>query len=769
MAKILIVDDRSFIRQFLLTLLSYGGHDLIEAVNGEVALATAKAERPDLVITDILMPVMDGFEFVRRLRLDPNIAATPVIFYTATYREPQAKALAESCGVRTVLPKPCEPQIILAAVDRELGLTSPIPEDLISVVPPNTHMHELKRLDGRLASYADELHAIKSSLDGVLGRLSGISYERRQMMDLSAKFSESLKGMQRLSSRLTSIIEITLDASPERGPAYIVEAFFDAAIKIIGARYAAVGIVDKTSRKLEHVFAKGVDARIFLDGDSSLLRSLMMQHTTSRLDNAGERLQGLPAKHPPVGAFLACSVASRDWVHGWLYFANDPADGDFTDEDERIAATIGAEVAIFYENAALYDLLQRHAAQLQVEIARREKAENETRARERQLAQAQKVEAIGQLTGGIAHDFNNLLTVIRANAEDLCDDLVKVPSQQRQAELILQAADRGAGLVRQLLAYARKQELHPQVFNVNTLFEPFVQLLRRTLQENIVIKVKTAEGLPSVNVDKGSLENVLLNLSINARDAMPHGGTIVFETDRVTLSAADLVGDQSAARPGDYVLVSVTDTGTGMSSDVMERAFEPFFTTKEVGKGTGLGLSMVFGFATQSGGHARIVSKLGAGTTVKIFLPAVYDAASQAPVQRPAKSAAAAQKTNGSILLVEDDDLVRQSVMNKLGRLGFAVTATASASEAIAVLEKDATFDLVFTDVILPGEMTGAGLARVVQSRWPGVRILATSGYTETTMLGKINLPSGVRLLSKPYSNKDLSQTLSEVMARVHE
>ena len=767
MAKILIVDDRSFIRQFLLTLLGYGGHELIEAGNGAIALELVKAERPDLVITDILMPVMNGFEFTQQLRQDPAIAATPVIFYTATYREPEARALAESCGVRTVLPKPCEPQIILAAVDRELGLTSPIPEDLVSMVPANTDIHELKRLDGKLTWYADDLRSVKSSMDSIFGLASDANPAHAHMAALSARFSESLQGMQRLSSRLTSIIEITLDASPERGPAYIVEAFFDAAIKIIGSRYAAVGIVNKTSRKLEHVFAKGVDAKIFMEDaeGGSLLKSLISQHSIRRLEASGDLLQGLPKKHPGVGAFLGCSVASRDWVHGWIYFANDPVDGDFTDEDERIVGTIGAEIAIFYENAALYDLLQRHAAQLQVEVARREKAESATRERDRQLAQAQKAEAIGQLTGGIAHDFNNLLTVIRANAEDLGDDLSQSPASQRQASLILQAADRGADLVRQLLAYARKQELHPHIFNVNVLFEPFVKLLQRTLQANISIEIKASEALPSVNVDRGSLENVLLNLALNARDAMPRGGVIRFETAYVTLDQAAVAG-RADARPGDYVMVSVSDSGGGMSQEVIERAFEPFFTTKEVGKGTGLGLSMVYGFVTQSGGHAQITSQLGQGTSIKLFLPAIREAASAVKAAgSPVRDVRAPAAKAGSVLLVEDDDLVRDSVTSKLTRLGYTVTATPSAADAVSTLEKNAAFDLIFTDVIMPGAMTGADLARVVQKRWPAIKILATSGYTETTMLGKIKLPDGVRLLPKPYSNKDLAQTLADVMS----
>ncbi len=769
MAKILVVDDRSFIRQLLLTLLGYSGHTLFEASNGAIALDVAKAERPDLVITDLLMPVMDGFEFTKRLRADPAIAATPVIFYTATYREPEAKALAASCGVRTVLPKPSEPQVILAAVDRELGLTSPIPQDLIPLHPTTTAIQEVKRLDGKLAWYADEMRSAKASLDSVLGKLADGQTEREQMVRLSTQFADNFSSLQRLSSNLTSIIEVTLEASPERGPASVVEAFFDAAIKMIGSRYAAVVIVGKASKKVEHVFVKGIDPAIFADdatAGGSLLKELMAEHSSKRIPGLGRPSPGLPANHPRTGAFLGNSVASRDWIHGFIYFANDTIDGDFSDEDERIVGTIAAEIAIFYENATLHDSLQRHAAQLQVEIARREKAENDMRERERQLAHAQKMEAIGQLTGGIAHDFNNLLTVVTANAEDMHAELDGMPALQHQAAMMLKAADRGAQLVRQLLAYARKQELRPRLFDVNTIFDSFVHMLRRTFEENIALKVALTERLPLVNADQSSLENVLLNLAVNARDAMPSGGTIIFETAHLILERDG--EDQNAGVPaGEYVVVSVTDTGSGMPPEVVARAFEPFFTTKEVGKGTGLGLSMVYGFATQSGGQVKIVSAQGRGTSIKVYLPSVVESKSVAttapvaPVQAVANVKPAERRR---ILLVEDDDLVRASVTAKLERLGYAVSSVTNPVEALERLEKSQDVDLIFTDVIMPGEMTGADLARAVQAKWPQIKILATSGYTENT-LGKVQLPEGVRLLSKPYANKDLTQMLTAVFS----
>jgi CheY-like chemotaxis protein len=240
---------------------------------------------------------------------------------------------------------------------------------------------------------------------------------------------------------------------------------------------------------------------------------------------------------------------------------------------------------------------------------------------------------------------------------------------------------------------------------------------------------------------------------------MPDGGKIIIETHVSNLDR-DYAAENPGVHPGRYVVVAVTDTGAGMTKDVVEKAFQPFFTTKEVGQGTGLGLSMVYGFVRQSGGHAKIYSEVGHGTTVRIYLPPTDAAvAVEMPEERTAKASG-----SGSVLLVEDDDLVRESVESKLLRLGYTVTPVASAADALKTLEKNPYFDLVFTDVIMPGAMTGADLTRDVLRRWPSIKVLMTSGYTEASALGKVNMPPGVRLLSKPYSNADLAQAFREVL-----
>ncbi|MHB1204193.1 MAG: ATP-binding protein, partial [Rhodospirillaceae bacterium] len=394
---------------------------------------------------------------------------------------------------------------------------------------------------------------------------------------------------------------------------------------------------------------------------------------------------------------------------------------------------------------------------------RRQEAENEVRVHEQKLAQAQKMETVGQLTGGLAHDFNNLLTVIKGASEDLMEETAAVPHLAAQVKMIQQATSRGVDLVRQLMAFSRKQELNPAAVDLNALLETTASLLRKAVPETIAIAIERGADLPAVFVDSGTLENVILNLAMNARDAMPDGGTLAIATSTATLDDA-YAADQPEVKPGLYVQLSVCDTGSGMPEEVVARAFDPFFTTKESGKGTGLGLSMVYGFVKQSGGHVRIYSEAGHGTAIKIYLPpmagAVLKAAApEAPAANRGQAATAAR-----ILLVEDDDLVRSSVEIKLLRLGHAVTPVSNPGLALEALEGGAGFDLVFTDIIMPGPMTGADLARVVMERWPAIKILATSGYTESTLLGKITVPAGVRLLSKPYANTDLIAAIEAVL-----
>lgn len=378
---------------------------------------------------------------------------------------------------------------------------------------------------------------------------------------------------------------------------------------------------------------------------------------------------------------------------------------------------------------------------------------------EERLRQAQKMEAVGQLTGGVAHDFNNLLTIILGNAEILEEELGAQPHLQRLAKMSLDAAERGADLTNRLLAFSRKQALEPRVLDVAQLIQRMDGLLRRTLPANIDIEIVRSGGLWAIEADAAQLESALLNLALNARDAMPEGGKLTIEAANAVLDDA-YVATELDVRAGQYVVIVVTDTGHGMSREVMARVFEPFFTTKVAGKGSGLGLSMVFGFIKQSGGHIRIYSELGEGTALKIYLPRSYTKHNNGLTDFVARRVYGGTET---ILVVEDDSAVREHVAAQVRSLGYYVLEASTGTDALETLSRS-PIDLLFTDVVMPGGMGGRELAEAAIKLHPKLKILFTSGYTENSIVHNGRLDLGVKLLSKPYRREQLAAKIREVL-----
>jgi PAS domain S-box-containing protein len=378
---------------------------------------------------------------------------------------------------------------------------------------------------------------------------------------------------------------------------------------------------------------------------------------------------------------------------------------------------------------------------------------------ELRLSQSQKLEAIGQLTGGIAHDFNNLLTVIIGNADTLVEELADRADLLPLVEMLRTAGERGAELTRQLLAFARRQALEPKIVSPNELINDMRNLLRRTLGENIELSVTQAADVSMISVDPTQFESALLNLCINARDAMHGGGKLMIETSNVILDQ-HYTEQRVDVAPGAYVQISISDTGTGMSAADVARAFEPFFTTKPRGEGTGLGLSMVYGFVKQSGGHVAIYSELGHGTVVKLYLRQV----SGTPESKKVLPADELARTGESILLVEDDDLVRAHALQLLKSLGYRVLSAPNGPRALDVLRAGEPCDLLFTDVIMPGGMTGPALAEAARAIRPGLRVLYTSGYTENAIVHHGRVDPGINLLHKPYRKQELAAKLRSVL-----
>ncbi len=379
------------------------------------------------------------------------------------------------------------------------------------------------------------------------------------------------------------------------------------------------------------------------------------------------------------------------------------------------------------------------------------------------MLQAQKMEAIGQLTGGVAHDFNNLLTVIFGSLDALRLRLVgRDPAAERMIESALRSAERAAGLTQRLLAFARRQTLAPASVDINRLVLGMSELMRHSLGATVALETVLAAGLWRARCDPHQLEIALLNLIINARDAMPGGGRLTVETANATFDEAYAVRNDQVA-PGDYVMIAISDTGAGMSREVAARAFEPFFTTKEVGQGTGLGLSMVYGFVKQSGGHVKIYSEPQQGTTVKLYLPRIASGGNE---QTPSHGSdeAAGGRAGGTILVVEDDDDVRIYTAHVLRGRGYDVLEADDGPAALAVIGSGARIDLLFTDVMMP-RMNGRELADAARRLSQGLKVVFTSGYSPNALVHGGTLDPGAPLLPKPFTADALLRRVRRTLA----
>ncbi len=378
---------------------------------------------------------------------------------------------------------------------------------------------------------------------------------------------------------------------------------------------------------------------------------------------------------------------------------------------------------------------------------------------ERQLFQSQKLEAIGKLAGGVAHDFNNLLTVVHGRMEMVEDELRDKPQLQDWLRAGMRAADRGMNLTKMMLSFARRQPLQPAAIDPSVLFRDFAEMLKRTLGETIEIKLVTEPDQWLCEADPDQLQSAMLNLALNARDAMPKGGRLTIATHNVQLDAvaASMIPE---AKPGDYVVIAVTDTGTGMTSEVMERAFEPFFTTKDPGQGSGLGLSMVSGFVAQSGGYVEIASELGRGTTVTIYLPRLQTENRTITKEAPR----AAQPAEQTILIVEDNDEVRSITKLQLERLGYPILTAVTGAGGLAQLQAHPEIALLLSDVILPGGMDGVEMAKQASVMRPALRIVFMSGYSTHTDLPNFGAIGTPRLLQKPFERAVLAQAIRDAL-----
>jgi PAS domain S-box-containing protein len=478
---------------------------------------------------------------------------------------------------------------------------------------------------------------------------------------------------------------------------------------------------------------------------------------------------GMPKGHLSVRSYLAVSVLSRSGeVIGGLFFGHSKP-GVFTERSERGLTSLAAEAGVAIDNARLDQsrnraeaALRELNASLELQVAERTR---QLQQQEEALRQSQKMEAIGQLTGGIAHDFNNLLQVIIGNLETISRALSPdSPRLQRAAANAMKGAKRAAGLTERLLAFSRRSPLDPKPVDINTLVHGLTDLMQQTLGEIIEIETVCAAGAWRVEVDINAFEASLINLAVNSRDAMPNGGKLTIETSNAYIDSA-YAELYTEVRPGQYVAVAVSDTGTGMDATTLARAFEPFFTTKAVGAGTGLGLSQVYGFVKQSGGHVKVYSEIDQGTTVKIYLPRYVgemseDAGAETLTPEGAKSE--------TILVVEDDVDVRAYSVDCLSELGYRVLEASDGVSALNIIRRQlqlkSRIDLLFTDVVLPKGMTGAQIAREAGELIPDLKVLFTTGYARNAIFHHGRLDKGVALITKPFTFSDLAARVRDIL-----
>jgi PAS domain S-box-containing protein len=613
---------------------------------------------------------------------------------------------------------------------------------------------------------------------GMIGVVQDVS-ARKQAEEALREDKRSLETLNRIGASL----------APELDLQRVVQMVTDAGVALSGAQFGAFfyNLLDDAGESYMLYTISGVDRSHFdkfpMPRNTAVFAPTFSGEGVVRSDDIRKDPRygrndphfGMPEGHLPVASYLAVPVASRSGeVIGGLFFGHsEPA--RFTERHEHLLVGIAGQAAIAIDNARLFEAAQREIgdrklaeaalrelnqsleARVAAAIAERERAEEA-------LRQSQKMEAVGQLTGGIAHDFNNLLTVITGNVDAARRHL----GEEGEARVLralgnaLVGAERAATLTQRLLAFSRRQPLNPRPIDANKLVTGMSELLHRTLGETIAVETVLAAGLWQIEADPNQLENAILNLAVNARDAMPDGGKLTVETANTHLDR-DYAANNPGISAGQYVAICVSDSGGGMNADTLARAFEPFFTTKEVGKGTGLGLSMVYGFVKQSGGHLKIYSEEGHGTTVRIYLPRLLGA--EAEAEDRAEPEVPEGSREETILVCEDDDDVRAYTVEVLRELGYRVLEAHDGPSALRLLERqEGKVDLLFTDVVLPSGMTGAILAREARTLRPELRILFTTGYARDAIVHHGRLDPGVELITKPFAYADLAARVRDML-----
>ncbi len=622
--------------------------------------------------------------------------------------------------------------------------------------------------------------------DGTVLGIFGTSADRTEHYETLERERAVLGALEEKTRTLEVVNQAGVAITGERDSARVAQTAVDAGVALIGAKFGAFfyNHVDDDQAEAYMLYALAGAPRSAFEKFPMPRITRLFEPTFAgtgiiRVDDVtldpryGDNapFRGMPEGHLPVRSYLAVPVRtpSGDVIGGLLY--GHPEPGRFSAAAEASLVSLAGQAALAMDNARLFEAVER-------ELHRRAQAEEELRVLnegleirvaeavlEREavfaaLQQAQKMETIGKLTGGVAHDFNNLLQVISGNLQLLARDVQGSEKAERRVANALAGVQRGSKLASQLLAFGRRQPLEPRVLNVGKFLGGMEDMLRRALGEAIAIEVITSGGLWNCQADPTQLENAILNLAINARDAMQGTGKLTIEAANASLDD-DYTRRLEDVPAGQYVMLAVTDTGSGIPPEVLEQVFEPFFSTKPEGQGSGLGLSMVYGFVKQSGGHVKLYSELGHGTTVKLYLPRVRK---REEVLVASHETVAMRGGSETILVAEDDPDVQATVVELLTELGYTVLRANDATSALSVIESGVAIDLLFTDVVMPGALKSPELARLARARLPELAVLFTSGYTENAIVHDGRLDAGVELLSKPYTREQLARKVRAVI-----
>lgn len=678
--NVLIVDDKDDNLYLLEALLKGHGHEVQKAANGAEAFERLRLGGIDLIISDVLMPVMDGFELCRKVKTDETLRRIPFIVYTATYTGPQDEEFAARIGADRFIVKPCEPDVLMEAVLGVMATRSSVDVPAQEALPDE---EALKLYNERLVRKLEQ-------------KMLQLEQETKSLREAEQALRVSEQKYRRLHESMTDgFVYVDMQG--------IVRDSNESFRKMLG--YTAEELSGLTYMNLTpekwHAF------------EESIVKEHVLRKGYSEVYEKEYRTKDGTVFPVELKTFLIC---------------ND----------------LGEKEGMW---AIVRDISERKQA---------EKAQKEL---EDQLHQSQKMETVGRLAGGVAHDFNNMLAIIFIALDLMRNTLDENSPQLAFVRDIEYAAKRARDITRQLLAFSRKQVIAPQPCDLNALIANMEKSLARLIGEDIELRFIPQQGLGRVLIDPSQIDQILVNLAVNARDAMMHGGKLTIETANVDIDAAD-VRDYPGFLPGRYVRLVVSDTGVGMDKETLSHIFEPFFTTKEEGKGTGLGLATVYGIVKQNEGFVNVYSEVGYGTSFRVYLRRMQAAKDAALTQE-----GSLPPTGGeSILIVEDDSVLCRAAKKMLESLGYAVTTALGPSKALEIVRQGETpFDLLLVDVVMP-EMNGAQLAGLITALQPEIKVLYMSGYTGDAIAHRGVLDEGVDFIQKPFSTRELANKIRELL-----